>query len=161
KNEELHILLREPALMELARRREPGVLSYCETLVSCGEQECWFTGIRALAAINTYDAIKRLLVISGSLNLGDRRIVLQTVARVVSSAQREDFRRVARIMAVPGILDVTGWTHAALRILKAVCDERGIIVIPSSPDIPLLAKDKGEETELLTPPNAQNSRVKK
>jgi hypothetical protein len=60
KNTELHILLREPALMELARRREPGILSFCETLVNCGDQECWFTGIKALAALGTYEAVQRL-----------------------------------------------------------------------------------------------------
>ncbi|MHA1925831.1 MAG: hypothetical protein ACW974_07935 [Candidatus Thorarchaeota archaeon] len=87
KNTELHILLREPALIELARRKEPGILSFCETLVNCGDQECWFTGIKALAAMGTYEAVQRLLAVSGSLNPWDRKIVIQTVATVLTSAQ--------------------------------------------------------------------------
>ncbi len=135
KNSELHILLREPALMELARRKEPGILSFCETLVNCGDQECWFTGIKALAALGTYEAVQRLLAVSGSLNPWDRKIVIQTVATVLTSSHREPFRRVVRLFAAPGMLDVTGWTATALRILRAVCEECGINLIPSSPEI--------------------------
>jgi hypothetical protein len=134
-NSELHILLREPALMELARRKEPGILSFCENLVNCGNQECWFTGIKALAAIGTYEAVQRLLAISGSLNPWDRKIVIQTVATVLTSAQREPFRRVVRLFAVPGMLDVTGWTATALRVLRSVCEECGIHLVSSSPEI--------------------------
>ncbi|MHA2069908.1 MAG: hypothetical protein ACXABY_36555 [Candidatus Thorarchaeota archaeon] len=135
KNIELHILLREPALIELARRKEPGILSFCENLVNCGDQECWFTGIKALAELGTYEAVQRLLSVSGSLNPWDRKIVIQTVATVLTSTQREAFRRVVRLFAVPGKLDVTGWTTTALRILRAVCEECGINLVTSSPEI--------------------------
>jgi hypothetical protein len=142
KNTELHILLREPALIELARRKEPGVLSFCETLVNCGDQECWFTGIKALAAIGTYEAVQRLLAVSGSLNPWDRKIVIQTIATVLTSAQREAFRRVVRLFAVPGMLDVTGWTATALRVLRSVCEECGINLVSSTPEIQGLAENE-------------------
>ncbi|MFW9803478.1 MAG: hypothetical protein ACFFFC_12535 [Candidatus Thorarchaeota archaeon] len=140
KNSELHILLREPALIELAQRREPGVLSFCENLVNCGDQECWFTGIKALAALGTYEAVQRLLAVSGSLNPWDRKIVIQTVATVLTSPQREAFRRVARLFAVPGKLNVTGWTATALRVLRSVCEECGIHLVSSSPDLQEIAE---------------------
>jgi hypothetical protein len=135
KNSDLHILLREPALMELARRKEPGLLSFCEYLVNCGDQECWFTGIKALAALGTHESVQRLLAVSGSLNPWDRKIVIQTVATVLTSAHREAFRRVVRLFAVPGKLDVTGWTGTALRVLQSVCEECGILLLLSSPDL--------------------------
>ncbi|MFX1472370.1 MAG: hypothetical protein ACFFBM_07700 [Promethearchaeota archaeon] len=135
KNSDLHLLLREPALVELARRKDPGLLSFCEYLVSCGDQECWFTGIKVLASLGTHEAVQRLLAVSGSLNPWDRKIVIQTVATVLTSAQREAFRRVVRLFAVPGKLDVTGWTATALRVLQSVCEECGILLLSSSPDL--------------------------
>ncbi len=135
KNPELHILLREPALLELARRREPGILSFCENLVDCGDQECWFTGLKVLAALGTFEAVQRLLAVSGSLNPWDRKIAIQTIATILTSAHREAFRRVVRLFAVPGMLDVTGWTSTALRVLRAVCEECGITLICSSQTI--------------------------
>jgi hypothetical protein len=140
RNSELHILLREPALIELARRKEPGLLSFCEHLVNCGDQECWFTGIKALAALGTYEAVQRLLAISGSLTPWDRRIVIQTVATVLASPQREAFRRVVRLFATPGKLDVTGWTATALRVLRSVCEECGVRIMSSSPDLQEMAE---------------------
>ncbi|MFW9967742.1 MAG: hypothetical protein ACFFEA_11375 [Candidatus Thorarchaeota archaeon] len=122
-------------MLELARRGEPGILSFCEILVDCGDQECWFTGIKALAALGTYEAVQRLLAVSGSLNPWDRRIVIQTIATILTSAHREGFRRVVRLFAVPGMLDVTGWTSTALRVLRAVCEECGISLISSSQTI--------------------------
>jgi hypothetical protein len=142
KNTELHILLREPALLELARRNEPGILSFCEALVNCGDQECWFTGIKALAALGTYEAVQRLLAISGSLNPWDRKIVIQTVATVLTSAQREAFRRIVKLLAVPGMLDVTGWTATALRVLRSVCEECGINLVSSSLEIREMAENR-------------------
>lgn len=156
KNVELHILLREPALMELARRQEPGILTFCESLVNCGDQECWFSGVKALAALNTYEAVQSLLAISGSLNPWDRRIVLQTIATILTSAHREQFRRVVRLFAVPGMLDVTGWTATALRVLKAVCEECGVKIVSSSPTI-ALAFDSYDESDQVQVVSAQSS----
>jgi hypothetical protein len=156
KNSELHILLREPALLELARRGEPGVQSFCEVLIGCGDQECWFTGIHALASLRTYDAVSRLLVTSGSLNPCDRNIVIHTVATVLSSAHRETFRRVLHPLVVPGFMDVTGWTPTAVRILKSVCEERGLVIIASAKDIPLWVQTGTGESESLETTTAQS-----
>lgn len=133
KNEDLHVLLREPALLELARRKEPGVDIFCDKLVNCGDSECWFTAIKALASLNTYDAVNRLMSIAGSCSPQDRRIVIDLIARILTSAQREQFRRLVVFLANPGLLDVTGWTSVAIRMLTTVCEERGLKVIPHKP----------------------------
>ena len=126
KDETLHIILREPALLELARRQEPGVLSYCDKLLLSENQECWFSGLKVLEAMNTYDAVQRLLVVCGYSGTGDRKIVMHVLARVLGESHREGFRRILRSMIAPGKLDVTGWSPTALRVLKAVCVEQGI-----------------------------------
>jgi hypothetical protein len=128
KDESLHIILREPALLELARRQEPGVLSYCDKLLNSEDYESWFSGLRVLETLNTYDASQRLLVICGYSGTGDRKIVMHVLARILTDSHREGFRRILRSMITPGTLDVSGWSPIAFRVLKAVCIELGIEV---------------------------------
>lgn len=158
KDSSLHIILREPALLELARRQEPGVLSYCDKLLLSEDQECWFSALRTLEVLNTYDAVQRLLVVCGYSGTGDREVVMHVLARVLTSSHREGFRRILRSMIRPGVLDVTGWSPTALRVLKAVCVEQGIEVETS---IHSLARSfKQEETE-QRPTTSVNIRQKR
>ena len=141
----LHILLREPALLELARRKEPGVLSYCDKLLLSEDHECWFSALKTLEALNTYDSVQRLLVVCGYSGTGDRQVVMHVLARVLTASHREGFRRILRSMITPGTLDVTGWSPTALRVLKAVCVELGIDVETSIHSLALSFKQ--EETD--------------
>jgi hypothetical protein len=126
KNDSLNIILREPALLELASRQDPGVIAYCDYLLQTEDQEQWFSALKALETLNTYDAAQRLLVLCGTGSTGDRKIVLNVLARVLSSSQREGFRRLIRSVVTPGELDVSNWTPTALRVLEGVCAEKGI-----------------------------------
>ena len=128
KDEELHILLREPALIELARRQEPGVLSICDRLLVSEDQERWFSALKILEALNTYDAVQRLLVVCGYSGTGDRGVVMHVLARVLTPAHREGYRRILRSMVASGVLDVSGWSPTALSVLKVVCTEKSIHV---------------------------------
>jgi len=128
KNHTLHIILREPALLELARRKDPGVIVFCEGLLHSEDQECWFSALKALEMLNTYDAAQRLLILCGSSGTGDRKIVINVLARILTSSQREGFRRLLRSIITPGELDVSDWSPTALRVLEAVCYELGIII---------------------------------
>lgn len=128
KDEELHILLREPALIELARRQEPGVLSYCDKLLVSEDQERWFSALKILEALKTYDAVQRLLVVCGYSGTGDRGVVMHFLARILTTAHREGFRRILRSMISPGVLDVSRWSPTALSVLKAICAEKSIDV---------------------------------
>ena len=110
KNDSLHIILREPSLLELAQRKEPGVIPFCDILLTSEDQESWFSALKALETLNSYDAAQRLLILCGSSNTSDRKIVLDVLARILSAPQREGFRRLIRSFVVPGELDVSGWT---------------------------------------------------
>ncbi|MFW9809277.1 MAG: hypothetical protein ACFFE6_07845 [Candidatus Thorarchaeota archaeon] len=150
KDEELHILLREPALLELARRKEPGVLSFCDKLLVSEDQERWFTALKTLETLNTYDAVQRLLVVCGYSGSGNRKIVMQVLARVLSPSHREGFRRILRSMIAPGAMDVSGWTSTALSVLKAVCVERGIHVKTSYFSLSRMFQDSNQDEEATT-----------
>jgi hypothetical protein len=128
KNHTLHIILREPSLTELARRKEPGVIAFCDDLLRSEDQECWFTGLKTLEVLNTYDATQRLLVIAGDSSTSDREIVLNILARILTSSHREGFRRLLRSIVAPGEIDISGWTPTAIRVLEAVCHESGISI---------------------------------
>ncbi len=141
KNHTLHIILREPSLLELARRKDPGVIAFCEQLLHSEDQECWFSALKALEVLSTYDAAQRLLILCGSSGTGDRKIVINVLARVLTSSQREGFRRLLRSIITPGELDVSGWTATALRVLEAVCYDLGITISDST----------GQLTEIITP----------
>jgi hypothetical protein len=128
KNYTLHIILREPSLIELARRKEPGVVAFCDDLLRSEDQECWFTGLKTPEVLNTYDAAQRLLVIAGNSSTSDREIVLSILAHILTSSHREGFRRLLRSIVAPGELDISGWTPTAIRILEAVCHESCISI---------------------------------
>jgi hypothetical protein len=132
KNSTLHIILREPALLELADRKDPGVIAFCDQLLHTNDQECWFSALKALEVLNTYDAAQRLLILCGNSGTGDRKIVLSVLARVLTSSQREGFRRLLRSVMTPGELDISRWTPTALRVLESICNELGIIINDST-----------------------------
>ncbi|MGY5859246.1 MAG: hypothetical protein RTU63_07745 [Candidatus Thorarchaeota archaeon] len=113
-------------MLELASRKDPGVIAFCDNLLRSEDQEKWFSALKALETLNTYDAAQRLLVLCGTSSTGDRKIVLNVLARVLSSSQREGFRRLLRSVVSPGELDISNWTPTALRVLEAVCAEKGV-----------------------------------
>ncbi len=141
KNDSLNIILREPALLELASRQDPGVIAYCDNLLRAHDQESWFSALKTLETLNTYDAAQRLLVLCGTASTGDRKIVLNVLARVLSSSQREGFRRLIRSVVTPGELDVSNWTPTALRVLEGVCAEKGIQTVDTT-GLPLSNLDR-------------------
>ena len=125
-DEKVHLILKKQALLELARRKDPSVMDYCETLLASEDYECWFMGIDALVALGTPDAVDRLiLVYAKSLN-DERKHVLGMVARILTAEHVKPFSIMVREVACPGELDVSGWTKTAISTLKDVCKRFGI-----------------------------------
>ncbi len=122
----VHPILRKPALQELARRRDPHLMDYCESLLGYDEYEKWLTAISILVALGTPEAVDRLiLVYAQSLN-DERRLVLSMVAKVLTAEHVKPFSIMVREVAVPGELDVSGWTKTAISTLEDVCKRFGI-----------------------------------
>lgn len=128
KDESLHIILRGPALQELARRKDPGVVPYCDKLLVSEDQECWFTAIEVLATLNTYEAVQKLFVVCDYSGTGDRMVVIHILGSILTDVYRERFRRILRSVINPGELDVTGWTKTALQVLRETCTQLGIAI---------------------------------
>ena len=80
-DEEVHLILRAPGLIELARRRDPDVLNYCKKLIDSGNSEEWYLGIKAVAAIGTPESIDKLLMIYASSLNDDRKYITGIVAQ--------------------------------------------------------------------------------
>jgi hypothetical protein len=128
-DEQVHLVLRRPALLELARRKDSDLLDYCEELLNSDDYEKWLTGLSILSAIRSPDAVDRLiLAYAQSLN-EDRKVVLSVVARILTAEHVKPFSIMAREVSVPGELDVTGWTRVAISTLQEVCRRFGVDTI--------------------------------
>jgi hypothetical protein len=101
-------------------------MNYCEKLLSSEECDDWLMGINILVALGTHEAVDRLiLVYAQSLN-DERKHVLCNVARILTAEHVKPFSIMVREVAVPGELDVSGWTRTAISTLKDVCKRFGI-----------------------------------
>ncbi|MHA1965950.1 MAG: hypothetical protein ACXACG_14115 [Candidatus Thorarchaeota archaeon] len=120
------MILKKPALLELARRQDPLLMDYCERLLGSEDYEDILLGINILVALGTHDAVDRLiLVYAHSLN-DERKHVLCMVAKILTAEHVKPFSIMVREVAVPGELDVSGWTKTAVSTLKDVCKRFGV-----------------------------------
>ncbi len=135
KDETVHLILRKPALLELARRHDLQLMDYCEKLLGSEDYEDWLMGLDLLVALGTHDAIDRLiLVYAQSLN-DERKHVLCMVAKILTAEHVKPFSIMVREIARPGELDVSGWTKTAISTLKDVCKRFGIDVFGAGVEV--------------------------
>ncbi len=128
-DEKVHLVLRRPALVELARRKDPKLMDYCENLLKSDDYEEWLTGLATLSAIGTNEAVDSLiLAYAHSLN-EDRRTVLMFVAKILTAEHIKPFSIMVREVAVPGEIEVTGWTRVAISTLQDACKRFGVETI--------------------------------
>ncbi|MHA1927566.1 MAG: hypothetical protein ACTSV2_03190 [Candidatus Thorarchaeota archaeon] len=129
KDERVHLILREPGLLELARRRDPELLDFCENMLVSGDIDDWFTAIKTIASIGIRKAIDRLVMLYASSLSDDRRFITNLVAKGLTVDHVHPFSIMIRELAVPGELDITGWTSTAVATLQEVCKRQGIEII--------------------------------
>ena len=128
-DETVHLILKASGLMELARRRDPEVLDYCKNLLDSGNSDEWYLGIKVIAAMGNAEAIETLLMIYASSLNGDRKYITGILAQNLTIDYVHPFTIMLRELAVPGELDITGWTSVAVATLQDACDKRGIETI--------------------------------
>ena len=128
-DETVHLILKASGLMELARRRDPDILSYCKKLLDSGNSDEWYLGIKVIAAMGNAEAIDTLLMIYASSLNGDRKYITGILAQNLTIDYVHPFTIMLRELAVPGELDITGWTSTAVVTLQDVCKKRGIETI--------------------------------
>ncbi|UCE10573.1 MAG: hypothetical protein JSW61_01205 [Candidatus Thorarchaeota archaeon] len=131
----IHLLLREPALRELADRRALGIMIHCDEMLESNEVDEWFAAVRTLGQLRTEDSVERLIRLYAQTNLRNRRVVTCALARNLTADHIHPFSIMVRELAEPGVLDVTGWTLVAIGTLKHVCKRFDILVDDSSLEI--------------------------
>ncbi len=129
KDDSVHLILREPGLLELARRRDPELLDFCESMFASGDIDDWFVAVKTIASIATRKAIDRLVMIYAGSYSDNRRFITNLIAKVLTTDFVHPFTIMIRELATPGELDITGWTSTAIATLQGVCKRHGIEVI--------------------------------
>jgi len=134
----VHLLLRKPALLELARRNDPNLMEYCEQLLTSDDYENWLAGLTTLSALGSHDAVDRLILAYAHALNEDRKIVLSVVAKILTAEHVKPFSIMVREVAIPGEIDITGWTKVAVSTLQDVCKRFGLetVIIGNMPDSP-------------------------
>ena len=125
-DKKIHLILREPAMQELARRKDTGVMNLCEELLNSDNIEEWFVAVRILGHLHTSNSIERLIKLYTRTNLSDRVFITRILAKILYADYAHPFSIMVRNLAVPGELDVTGWTAIALTTLKNACKRFGV-----------------------------------
>lgn len=153
-DEKVHLVLKRPALVELARRKDPKLMDYCDNLVKSDDYEEWLTGLATLSAVGTNEAVDSLiLAYAHSLN-EDRRTVLTYVAKILTAEHIKPFSIMVREVAVPGEIEITGWTRVAISTLQDACKRFGVetIIDGRIPDLIEEATESHNIDDLTTTP---------
>ncbi|NWF94673.1 MAG: hypothetical protein HXY34_00865 [Candidatus Thorarchaeota archaeon] len=119
-NRAIPLSIREKYILELARRREPWMMQFCEGLLASADIEEWLLGVTALIAIGTGDAVERLFRLYNETSEQERPIVFEALGRTVSPEYSHAFAAVARFHVGQHRVDVENWTEHAIGILEAV-----------------------------------------
>ncbi len=153
----VHLILRKPALQELARRRDPHLMDYCENLLVSDEYENWITAISTLVTLGTTEAVDRLILVYAQSLSDERRLVLSMVAKVLTAEHVKPFSIMVREVAVPGELDVSGWTKTAISTLQDVCKRFGIeihgVYVDTDKDVSAVTPETHSVDEIITHPD--------
>lgn len=154
-DQDVHLILRAPGLIELARRRDPKVLDYCEILLNSDNSEEWFLGVKTIAELGTQDAIDRLVMIYASSLNEKRRYIIHLLAKTLTIDNVHPFSIMARELAAPGEVDITGWTSAAVTTLQDVCKRMGVKtvtqgIIPSPTSRMLESESDAVDTSIIS-----------
>ena len=127
-DDKIHPMLREPALLELARRRDGRLFNLCERMMALEDIDEWFLAVFTLCELGTHQAIQRLLLHASNCGPSRKRVVLKEIAKVLTKDLREDFIEIADMFGVPGILNITGWTKPALSALSEICRRQQVSI---------------------------------
>ena len=152
----VHLFLRAPVFMELARRREPRVLDICESMLQDSDAECWIIALRALVMYGSTQSINILYEEYLTCPADLKRLVALHIAQTVTEESRFRFQKIVRQFSCIGTLNVTGWTPTALQVLAESCKRLGIT--PEFP-VPLKKLKDQEASSSEVPPAAISAQI--
>jgi hypothetical protein len=132
RNTELSLFMREPAIQELAYRRNPAVIDICNSLIRRRDFDSWFVVVRALAHLGTPSAKDALLAMGSTCGPSRLRILVNFLGRLVGESESELFCKLIQGIAKPNSIDVSGWTKAAFHSLLEVHRTHGTRLVWNS-----------------------------
>jgi hypothetical protein len=130
----VHLFLREPAITELARKKDPAILDLCETLLSSDDADDWQVAVNALAEMKTAASIDRLIALYIQSDSDDRSLIIQKVAYCLTSDHASSFEKMLRELPVPCEIDVFKWSSSAKAVLGALCSRVGLTMTYARPE---------------------------
>jgi hypothetical protein len=125
----IHLFLREPAIIELALKKDPTVLDLCETLLRSDDADEWQVAVNALAELKTVVSLERLITLYCESDSEDRSFIVQKVAHCLTSDHASSFEKMLRELPVPCEIDVSGWSSSAKAVLGAVSGRLGLTLV--------------------------------
>ncbi|MHA1935796.1 MAG: hypothetical protein ACW97A_10975 [Candidatus Thorarchaeota archaeon] len=145
KDKSVHLILREPGLLELARRQDSDLLDFCECMLSSEDIDEWMAAVKILSVMQTDEAVDRLIMVYAQSLSSDRRFVTGEVAKILTADHVHPFTVMVRELASPGEINVTGWTSVAISTLKDVCKRFGVEVVGDS----VMTSDWSDNTQII------------
>ncbi|MHA2191533.1 MAG: hypothetical protein ACXAAP_15035 [Candidatus Thorarchaeota archaeon] len=145
KDKSVHLILREPGLLELARRQDSDLLDFCECMLSSEDIDEWMAAVKILSVMQTDEAVDRLIMVYAQSLSSDRRFVTGEVAKILTADHVHPFTVMVRELASPGEINVTGWTSVAISTLKDVCKRFGVEVVGD----PVMTSDWSDNTQII------------
>ena len=130
----IHVFLREPAIIELARRKDSAVLDICEELLNSNDIDGWSVGVNALAEMKTAGSLDRLVALHSQSNPQDKSFIMQRVAQCLTSNHAASFGAMVRGLSIPCEIDVSLWSSVAKAVLGMVCARLGLTMTFSRVD---------------------------
>lgn len=138
----IHLFLREPAIRELARRRDSRTADFCEALLKSGDPDDFLVAVDTLAQLGGNYAVTRLIGLCLDCLVHDRAIVLSRLAQLVTGNQAKPFTAMIRELIMPGEIKTKGWTPLAKELLVDECRRQGLSVAFVHPE-------SGEEVAVI------------
>jgi hypothetical protein len=128
-DESMNLLLRAPALYELARRGDIAVADFSEKLIVSSDVDEQEVGMTALSLLGTPDAQERLIMLAATRPSCKRHIVISHLAKSLTPDFVRPFGILVRDLVELGELDVSGWSSLAVTTLLNVCSRLGLNVV--------------------------------
>jgi HEAT repeat protein len=123
---DIDLFLREPAIRELARKKDPIILDLCESLLSSPDSDDWLVAVTALAEMKTRASLERLISLYVKSNPEDRSTIVQKVAYCLTSDHASSFEKMLKELSVPCKIDVSSWSSCAKAVLGTLCGRLGL-----------------------------------
>ncbi len=139
-DDSLSWVVREPAILQLARRKDNDILDVIESFLNSDEERERRTAITALTLLGSDDALNRLIMLCACSVSEERLLILNALASCLTAEFMQPFSILVRDLLNLKKVDVTGWTSTAVKVLRDTCRRFGVKILSSKKTLARLVK---------------------